>query len=420
MKVLWVCNVPNQQACNYLKYKEITIGGWLTGLSKGFQNVSDISLIYCFPGSKKQIDFVCDNIHYYSFYSPNFFGVPKNKQNRLQDKQIKTIIEKEKPDIIHFFGTEYYHSLIFLKYSREIKKVCSIQGLTSVYSKHYYALLPNNIIHKRNLSSLVKGTISKQAKELKKRGEYEVELLKKCENVIGRTDWDFCASYLINKQRKYYLCNETLRDGFYKTQWQYDKCVKHRIFMAQASSPIKGLNIAIEALSFLVDEYPDIQLHIAGNDFTKKHGILNRLKYSTYAQYIEKLIKRRNLEKHVVFCGNLSETQMIDKYLSSNVFISPSSIENSSNSIGEAMLLGLPVISSDVGGIKSLMNDANEGLLYQADAPYMLAFLIKKLFDHPEEAILIGKNARIRASKTHAKDKNFNDLRNTYYSIMNK
>ena len=118
-----------------------------------------------------------------------------------------------------------------------------------------------------------------------------------------------------------------------------------------------------------------------------------------------------------MFLGFLDERSMRDRYLSANVFISPSSLENSSNSVGEAMILGTPVISSDVGGIKSLMSHEGEGYLYQADAPYMLAHYVKKIFEMEKGVAPMCQRARARALLTHEREKNFDTLIEIYEDI---
>ena len=60
----------------------------------------------------------------------------------------------------------------------------------------------------------------------------------------------------------------------------------------------------------------------------------------------------------------LSEQQMLDYLLKSNVFVQTSSIENSTNSLGEAMLIGMPCVASNVGGTSDMLKDKNEGYLY--------------------------------------------------------
>ena len=55
---------------------------------------------------------------------------------------------------------------------------------------------------------------------------------------------------------------------------------------------------------------------------------------------------------------------MRQAYLEADVFLLPSQSENSPNSLGEAMLLGLPCVASNAGGIPDMLADGQEGLLY--------------------------------------------------------
>ena len=63
----------------------------------------------------------------------------------------------------------------------------------------------------------------------------------------------------------------------------------------------------------------------------------------------------------------------------------------SPNSVGEAMILGTPVVSSDVGGVKNMLTHNEEGFLYQHDAPYMLAFYVMELFENKENVLNFQK-----------------------------
>lgn len=432
MKVLWVCNVPNEDVYSYKGIEGGIGGGWLTGLSEALKSVKEIELVYCYPtlGKKQQEEFIIDNIHYYSFYSPTKwafllkFGVPMmetNAENDLQRKQLQHIIRCENPDIVHIFGTEYYHSYVVADLVEDKKKlVCSIQGLTSVIAHHYLRLIPNKILNRHNIASIFRGTLQKQQKMMEQRGKSEIKTLQLCPNIIGRTDWDEACTYFINPKRTYYVCNETLREAFYNKEWSISDCNKHTIFVSQSSSPLKGLNVLLKAIILLKNEYPDIQLRIAGNNFVDKSTLKKRLMISTYGEYIEKIIREGKLEKNISFLGPLSATQMASEYASCNVFVCPSSIENSSNSIGEAMVIGAPVVSSDVGGVNSLLKNGQEGELYQVDAPYMLAFKIKKIFDDEELAARLGKNAQTRAQVTHNPLINRDTMLDIYKSICLK
>ena len=108
---------------------------------------------------------------------------------------------------------------------------------------------------------------------------------------------------------------------------------------------------------------------------------------------------------------------MCERYLKSHVFVSASSIENSSNSVAEAMLLGMPVIASAVGGIPDMLTDKKEGFLYQSDAPYMLAHYIMKLFDDDQISESCGQAARKRALYDHDQELNNQKLIEIYEKV---
>ena len=71
---------------------------------------------------------------------------------------------------------------------------------------------------------------------------------------------------------------------------------------------------------------------------------------------------------------------MCEQYLKANVFVLPSAIENSPNSLGEAMMLGTPTVVSDVGGVKNMIDHEKEGYVYQPDASYMIAYYAGRFF----------------------------------------
>ena len=132
------------------------------------------------------------------------------------------------------------------------------------------------------------------------------------------------------------------------------------------------------------------------------------------------MIKRLDLERNVVFTGPLDEKKMCQRYFKSNVFVCPSSIENSPNSLGEAMILGVPSVASYVGGIPDMLKDKEEGFLYQHDAPYMLAQYVCEIFENEDLALKFSNNARQHALKTHDRDENARNLIEIYEEIKGK
>lgn len=81
------------------------------------------------------------------------------------------------------------------------------------------------------------------------------------------------------------------------------------------------------------------------------------------------------------------------------------------------MLLGVPCVAGDVGGVTNLMQHKVEGFVYQSTAPYMLAYDIKRVFEMGKEAASMGNAARAHARKTHDPEKNLQDLINIYHEL---
>ena len=120
---------------------------------------------------------------------------------------------------------------------------------------------------------------------------------------------------------------------------------------------------------------------------------------SSYEKYVNDIIDKLNLRNNIVFTGPLKANEMKTRYLTSHVFVSPSTIENSPNSVGEAMILGVPTISSDVGGVKDMLAHGEEGFVYPMDEPYMLAYYIDRVFSNDSISLKLSECARNHALK---------------------
>ena len=84
-----------------------------------------------------------------------------------------------------------------------------------------------------------------------KRAEREKEILNKSEYFIGRTTFDRAVATQINPNINYYMCNETLREEFYKHRWDVQNIERYSIFISQGKSPYKGLHNLLKAVSIV-------------------------------------------------------------------------------------------------------------------------------------------------------------------------
>ena len=421
MNILWLINIPLPEASQLMGEKPSPFGGWLINASKDLANKEGVKLSIAFPSNKanKFKDLKGEKINYYPF-------IPvKETDNKVieYNQSFERLLNNLQPDIVHIYGTEIAHTLSMVNTCNKlnIKSVISVQGLVSIIEKHMYSNLPIHAIYGNTFRTIIRKDNVRGLKRLfRNRGKNEIEAIKRTNHIIGRTTWDKACSKQINLDAKYHFCNETLREEFYKHQWDINDCEKYSIFLSQGQYPIKGLHYVLEAMPLILKKFPQSKVYISGKDITKSDSIKDKLLMTYYGKYIRKMIKRLNLERNVVFTGPLDEEKMCQRYFKSNVFVCPSSIENSPNSLGEAMILGVPSVASYVGGVSDMLKHKEEGFLYQHDAPYMLAHYICEIFENKDLAMRLSKNAREHALKTHDRDENTRRLIEIYRDVLEK
>lgn len=419
MRILWLCNVIIPQIQEVIHQKIGNSGGWLVDTFEQLME-KDVTLAYCAPlnDRKRIVKAVYKKAVFYGFQTKKH---EVYRYDQSLEKTFKIILDEFRPDIVHIFGTEYPHSLAMVRsFNNPWKTVIHIQGLIFFWGKVYRAFLPARVYYGVTIRDIIrKDNIALQKKKFDRRGEYEILALQGVKYVMGRTEFDEAASKKLNPSLKYYYCPENLRKEFTdeKRNWNKQRCEKYSIFMSQGSYPIKGLHLALEALCQLRGRYPDIKLYVAGQDLFTLKKLNNLLRTGSYACYIRKIIKKWKLKKNVVFLGELSAREMKERYLKSHVYILPSIIENSPNSLCEAMKLGVPSVASDVGGVSSILEHNSEGYLYPVNEPYMLAYYIEKIFKDDLLAQRLSECAVARMNEITDVQKNIVRLLHIYQDI---
>ena len=109
---------------------------------------------------------------------------------------------------------------------------------------------------------------------------------------------------------------------------------------------------------------------------------------------------------------------MCAAYLRAHVFVSCSTVENESNSLSEAKVLGMPTVASFVGGVVDRVTHGHSGYAYPADAPYLLAHFVGEIFDNDDMAIRMGQAAQAEARVVNDRMVNHSTLLEVYASVL--
>ena len=149
-------------------------------------------------------------------------------------------------------------------------------------------------------------------------------------------------------------------------------------------------------------------------------------------------MKENRLEDKLTILGKLDSAAMKERYLKSSLFVCPSAIENSPNSLGEAMLLGVPCVTADVGGIPSIFDKDKDGIMYAgtrcSENSYdtgvyegedkleriakNLAEAVIRMWSDEDKELEYSRNAREHALRNHDRQANFEQTINVYKQII--
>lgn len=185
-----------------------------------------------------------------------------------------------------------------------------------------------------------------------------------------------------------------------KYDFKERKNIAPSLFWVRSFKEIYNPLLALEVLILLKKEYKNAKLCMVGPFLD-----------NTYHKALE-LVKENNLEESVEFTNVLSKEEWHKKSVEYDVFINTTNIDNTPVSVIEAMALGLPVVSTNVGGLPFLIDDKKEGLLVEKkDAIAMkqaISSLINNQYSH------ISFNARKKVEQF-----DWSVVRNQWLKILN-
>lgn len=401
------------------KYKEThgaLLGGWQDSLERIIKDNTSVELYIAFKGNGdiKVIDkvtYIPLNIHLSKIEKiKNQFTWEIDSSKLIQ--QAIQIINQYQPDIIHVFGTEWPFGLI-AQYTN-IPVVVHVQGAISPY---YNAKYPPGY----NISTYIaamKGNIARylwhfiQTTKQKSREKMEKKIFEHVKYYMGRTCWDKAVTKVCNPERVYFHVDEALRPAFIEgvNHWTLNEknSSKLRLVTIGCSTLYKGLDMMIKTAT---------QLKNLGIEF--EWNVIGHMP-NEFRMMVEYKEKKKFKDCNINILGFQSPEFISELLCNSSMYVHTAYIENSPNSLCEAQIMGVPIVSTNVGGISSLVSDGIDGVLIPANDPYRMAFEIAELFADKERMEKYSTKGMERAKERHNPQNIARDLLNCYNTIINK
>lgn len=191
------------------------------------------------------------------------------------------------------------------------------------------------------------------------------------------------SGYLMNAfEFKYpnnimFIPNTIEIDNYPIVQKEY---VVPKILWVRSFSSIYNPKMAIRVTAYLKEKFPDVVLCMIGPD---KENLIDDCKKHA-----------KELNVNVEFTGKLSKRKWVKRSQEFNVFINTTHFDNTPISVIEAMALGIPVVSTNVGGIPFLLHDSENALLVNDGDAKAMSQAIEKIISDYQLRTLLTTNAR--------------------------
>lgn len=171
-----------------------------------------------------------------------------------------------------------------------------------------------------------------------------------------------------------------------------EKTIPYTILFAGSIVEKKGIRQLVESLEYLVDEFPDVHLQIAG-----RGGNLPGTKIP-YTPELEKSITSK-IKPHITFLGVVPNNEMPRVIANAHICCYPSHMEAMPVAWLEVLAMGKIFIGSTAGPGSEAVIDGVTGVLANPHSPEDIAKKIKRVFEHQEASKMMGQNARADVSK---------------------
>lgn len=407
MKVLWVVNIPMPAVVRRHGMGPVSSGGWLDTLASELSSVQ-LVVVHCSHRYARHERLVEGGVTYHSLPASISEIVGANPGAMLS--RLSRIIRQERPDIADIHGTEYAFGQVTPRAG--VPVVVTMQGFVSEVWKTARSSLHFSL-HRRGRPDLdaIRLKVRAMLREypfmyLRARSERRVFSLNRF--YLGRTEYD---KQQMEKTAppgsRYFFVPRILRAPFYQAEWKRDSHSTKTIFHCGRLTQYKGTDLLVGALSKLRARGVDVKLRIAGD-------ASDRLWFG----YLQTLVQRLGLGECVTFLGYQGAEALAEELSKASVYAHTSYVDNSPNSLAEAMCVGAPCVATRVGGIPTVIDDGRDGLLFEPGNEQSLVDVLNRVLSEPQLSIRLGMAARDKSRERHRAEDIAEAMMNVYQTVI--
>ncbi|ANF22625.1 glycosyltransferase family 4 protein [Thermococcus piezophilus] len=289
-------------------------------------------------------------------------------------------VKKIKPDIIHVQGSNLSPYLLYAVFlNRKAKKVITFHSYPTIELVAHKKLKEGSFRY-RILKWLEKMTVEKADVLISVDTRIKSWIVK--EFGIKHANKTIVIPNGINT-RKFNPLSYNNRKRLIREKYNISQ-KDTIIFHAKAFTPKNGQEYLIRAMKLILKENPKTKLILAGDGPLRKK--------------LETLTHELNITENVIFVGNLPN-DLIPEYLAAVDIVVVPSIhikgleEATSIFLAEAMVMGKPVVASNIGGLRETIVDGVNGILVPDKDPNAISKAVLKIIDNPVLKVKLGRNA---------------------------
>ncbi len=390
-------------------------GGWIDAYVEIARTLPDLELTVAFPDwTRRSPDTSIGGVRYVGLPTGDDGSAPARILTRWRHDAAprdlvaaaSALVRAVAPDLVHVHGADGPWGPALADCGAPV--LLSVQGSPTAIRGVYSRGIDRHYVRSLSLTDFLRGVGGvHRYLSLRSRASSEARAMAAASHVAGRTDWDRRLAAVMAPQAAYHHCDEPLRTGFGDASWDPRTAIAGRILSVSGQYPLKGVGTLLRAFATLRAMRPETTLVIAGLPSTSEDE-------RAAVRHASAL----GLGGCVTLAGELDEASLIEELRRASVCVNPSHMENSSNALCEAQVVGVPCVASCAGGLVSIADHGSAALLVQDGDPEALAGAVLSLLDDPDGAMRLGQRAKALAAERHDRERIRTQLSGIYAEML--